>query len=325
MVSYGQRGPYSRCAAALLVVGALVAGAVGCTSDESAVRPADAGGASADFAKVVASSNVDAVRYLYPTTTGSRDDKQNWADLFMPKGVLPNQSVPLVILVHGGAWQARIGADSFVTFARRLAERGLAVLNVEYRRVGSGGGWPTTFKDVAAALDFVPKIAAAVPAIDDKHAVVVGHSAGGQLAMWAGTRDKLRDNEIGANPKFDPTTAISLAGPLDMRRAVVLGDDRIVKVLGGTPEQVPDRYESVDPIQNIDPGMPVIAMAGSRDTVVPPVLSQEYVAAANTAGDRARFVMVDGADHPSIVDPSAPTFQLVLETISRAAHDSAGQ
>ncbi|WP_018180847.1 alpha/beta hydrolase family protein [Jongsikchunia kroppenstedtii] len=308
----------------LLVVGAVCAGLASCGgSGGSTVRPADAGGAAGDFAKVVASSNVDAVRYLYPTTTGSRDDKQNWADLFLPKGELPDQSVPLVILVHGGAWQAQIGADSFVTFARRLAERGLAVLNIEYRRVGSGGGWPTTFKDVAAALDFVPEIEEAVPAIDARHAVVVGHSAGGQLAMWAGTRDRLHANEVGADPKFDPSSAISLAGPLDMRQAVVMGDDRIVGALGGTPQQVPDRYASVDPIQNIDRSMPVIAMAGSRDTVVPPVLSQNYVKAATAAGDDARFVLVAGADHPSIVDPSAPTFQLVLETISRSAHDAA--
>jgi len=317
-------GRHGRVIAQLLLTAAVIAGFAACGSaSRSTVEPADAGGAAADFAKVVASSNVDAVRYLYPTTTGSRDNRQNWADLFMPKGEQPNESVPLVILVHGGAWQAQIGADSFVTFARRLAERGLAVLNVEYRRVGSGGGWPTTFKDVAAALDFVPEIEAAVPAIDAKHAVVVGHSAGGQLAMWAGTRDKLHSNEVGADPKFDPASAISLAGPLDMRQAVVLGDDRIVGALGGTPQQVPDRYASVDPIQNLDPSMPVIAMAGSRDTVVPPVLSQNYVNAATAAGDDARFVLVNGADHPSIVDPSAPTFQLVLETISRSAHDAA--
>lgn len=225
----------------------------------------------------------------------------------------------MVILIHGGSWQAKVGADSFVTFARRLAERGLAVCNVEYRRLGSGGGWPTTFQDVASALDHVPNVRAARRAIDTDNAVVVGHSAGGQLAMWAGTRHKLKDNEIGASPDFRPTNVVALAGPLDMRMAVRLGDDRIVKVLGGTPEQVPERYRSVDPIQNIDPLTPSVAMVGTEDRVVPAVLSESYAKAATAAGGNARVVLLGGANHVSIVDPAAPTFLPVLETISRAA------
>ncbi|MEV5646764.1 alpha/beta fold hydrolase [Nocardia sp. NPDC052254] len=309
----------ARLVAALLV--AVVLTSCG-QSGRPPVKSADPGDAGRDFAKVTASTNVDATRYLYPTTTGSRDDRQNWVDLFRPRGEFGNGTVPLVILIHGGAWQARIGADSFVTLARRLAERGLAVLNVEYRRVGSGGGWPTTFEDVAAAVDFVPEVERAQPMIDTRNAIVVGHSAGGQLAMWAGTRGRLTTNEIGAGPKFSPTHAISLAGPLDMRRAVALGDGRIVTALGGTPQQVPDRYDSVDPIENIDPRMPVIAMGGSADKTVPPSLSQRYVDTVKAAGGTAEFVLVDRADHSSIVDPAAPAFRIVLETISLAAHDA---
>lgn len=313
-----------------LIVGGLVAAATllvsSCgtsTPDQPAPSTVSAGKSQGDFLKVTASSNVDARRYLYPTTTGSRDDNQNWADVFLPSGEHPDGSVPLVVLIHGGSWQAQIGADSFVTFARRLAERGLAVYNVEYRRVGSGGGWPTTFHDVAAALDFVPQVQQAIPALDTRNAVVVGHSAGGQLAMWAGTRHKLDSTEIGANPKFRPTSVVSLAGPLDMRLAVKMGDDRIVTALGGTPAQVPDRYTSVDPIQNIDPQTPTIAMVGNRDHVVPAVLSESYVKAAKAAGGTAHVAIIDGADHVTIVNPSAPTFLLILETISRAAHNAA--
>ncbi|MGW0038714.1 alpha/beta fold hydrolase [Gordonia sp. NPDC003376] len=308
--------------------GALAAGLVlaGCSSTPTEPQPTasavDPGAASADFAKVVASSNVDARRYLYPTTTGSRDDDQNWADVFLPKGAQGENSVPLVILIHGGSWQSQVGADSFVTFSRRLAERGLAVYNVEYRRVGSGGGWPTTFQDVAAALDYVPTVAASIPEIDERNAVVVGHSAGGQLAMWAGTRHRLEAGEVGAEPKFRPTNVISLAGPLDMRVAVKLGDDRIVRALGGEPDAVPDRYTSVDPIQNLDPSTPTIAMVGKDDKVVPPILSQNYVAADKAAGGSATLVLLDNTDHGTIVDPRAPAFARVLETISRSAYNA---
>lgn len=308
--------------AATLVGTVLLAGCASSHPDSPpAATPVAPSEAPEAFAQVIASSDIDAERYPYPTPDGRPDATQNWADLFLPKGEHPDGSVPLVILIHGGSWQSQIGADTFVTFARRLAERGLAVYNVEYRRLGSGGGYPRTFADVAAAVDYVPEIGRANPAISLDNAVVVGHSAGGQLAMWAGTRHKLDDDEVGAKPAYRPMSVISLAGPLDMRTAVRLGDDRIVKALGGTPEQVPERYASVDPIQNIDPQIPVLAMAGGADRTVPPVASENYITAVKEAGGTdATFVLLPGIDHPGIVDPASPAFVRVLETISREAH-----
>lgn len=293
------------------------------TADGGAAQSTDPGRAAGDFAKVAASTNVDAKRYLYPTTTGSRDDDQNWADLFLPPGEHEADSVPLVILIHGGAWKSEIGADVFVTFARRLAERGLGVYNVEYRRVGAGGGWPTTFADVAAALDYIPSVRRSVPSLKTDNAVVAGHSAGGQLAMWAGTRHRLESDDVGSKPKFRPNHVIALAGPIDMRRAVAMGDKNIVEVLSGTPDEVPARYSEVDPIQNIDPSIPTIAMNGDKDKTVPAVLGQGYVTAAKKAGSDSAFVMIKGGTHVSIVDPRNDQFLAVLETISRTAHSAA--
>ncbi|MBM7368986.1 alpha/beta hydrolase family protein [Gordonia hydrophobica] len=313
---------------ATLVAAALVVLA-GCSSDthddEAAATAADPGKARDDFAKVDASTKIDATRYLYPTATDSRDDNQNWADLFVPSGEHQDGSVPLVVLIHGGAWKSEIGADVFVTFARRLAERGLAVYNLEYRRVGAGGGWPTTFSDVAAALDFIPNVKKANPELNIDNVVVAGHSAGGQLAMWSGTRHDLENNEVGAKPKFSPEHVISLAGPLDMRVAVTMGDMNIVTALDGTPAQVPERYKMVDPIQNIDPDIPTIAMNGDKDRIVPAILSQNYVAAAKRLGATSSFVMIPGGNHVSIVDVNNPQFMTVLETINRAAQKAANR
>ncbi|WP_454162438.1 alpha/beta hydrolase family protein [Gordonia iterans] len=302
---------------------ALIAGCSETVDGQAAPEPIPASEAPEQFAEVIASSNVDAKRYVYPVADGESDHSQNWVDLFMPKETGDDGSVPLVILIHGGSWRSEIGADVFVTFAQRLAQRGLAVYNIEYRRLGSGGGYPQTFSDVAAAVDFVPEVARANPAINTEDAVVVGHSAGGQLAMWAGTRHKLNDDEVGAKPKYRPTAVVSLAGPLDMRTAVRMGDDRIVAALGGTPDEVPERYESVDPIQNIDPAIPITAMAGDKDHVVPAVVSRNYVDAVNKDGGDGTFILLPDTDHGSIVNPSAPTFTRVLETISRAAHNHA--
>jgi acetyl esterase/lipase len=285
--------------------------------EQQGVPPA----AEKDLANLPSDSPITARRYQYDVSGGGGDPKQNWMDLYLPAHA-DNDATPLVILIHGGAWLSHIGADSFEQFSRHLAERGLAVLNVEYRRVGSGGGWPTTFTDVAAALDSVPAINRQIPQLDHRNAVVVGHSAGGQLAMWAGTRHRLDGDEVGANPKFRPTHVISLAGPLDMRKAVTLGDDRIVRVMGGTPEEVPERYTSVDPIQNIDPDTPVVAAAGTDDKVVPPVLAGDYVRAVKRSGGDAYSVLMPGENHVSIVDSRTDAFRQVVELITREANDA---
>ena len=100
-----------------------------------------------------------------------------------------------------------------------------------------------------------------------------------------------------------------------------MGDKRIVRVLGGTPAQVPDRYASVDPIQNLDPQTPVIAIAGTSDRVVPHVLSQEYVAADEKAGGRAQAIIMPGQTHSSLVDPTSKAFAQILELITRITND----
>lgn len=253
-------------------------------------------------------------RFEYPTHDGA-DPEQNWADLYLPAGEQRIDSIPLAVLIHGGSWQSQIGADTFDPLARELANRGMAVYNIEYRRVGSGGGWPTTFHDVAAALDHVVEVDRQLPQITTEDEVVVGHSAGAQLAVWGGTRHKLDDDEVGARPAFRPTRVVSIAGPLDMVYAATHGDDRIVTAIGGPPQELPDRYAKVDPIQNIDPGTPVVAMHGDRDVTVDPENSSRYVDAVNAAGGNAKRVLINGEDHVSIVSGDSRAYPRVLEII----------
>lgn len=258
-------------------------------------------------------------------TRGPNDPTQNWGDFFLPAGEHLPDTVPLVVLIHGGSWKSALSADTMRAYAMDLARRGIAVYNIEYRRVGSGGGWPTTFTDVADALDFVVDIDKRYPEITTDDELVVGHSAGAQLAAWAGTRNSLRPNEVGSRPKFRPTRVVSLAGPLDMVYAATHGNGRIVGVLGGTPTQVPQRYASVDPIQNIDPTMPVIAIHGDRDTLVPPILSERYVAQVDRLHGVADLVIAQGEGHVSIVDPRSKSYLRILDIITDASRNSIEQ
>ena len=320
----------------LLAATMVAASAVGCSPDDhhgaapvttAAPQPhRDAPEAALSTLRAIPQDADITVRRYHYATRGSVDPHQNWMDLYLPatakNAVTQPHSTPLVVLIHGGSWTNRVGASSMASFARHLTERGLAVLNVEYRRVGGGGGWPTTFTDVAAALDTVPDIEHAVPQLNPSNAVVVGHSAGAQLAVWAGTRQRLSPGEIGAGAVFRPRHVISLAGPLDLRRAVSLGDKAVVRALGGTPRTVGSRYAMVDPIENISPDTSVVAVAGTADRIVPHVLSEEYVRAAKAKGSDARAVILPGATHTSIITPGTQAYREVVELIVRETVDA---
>ncbi|MGC4935140.1 alpha/beta hydrolase [Gordonia sp. DT30] len=312
-------GPRSRVArswsraAYALVVASMVIGLTACAGGQRASAPA---------AVPAPPQGVEVARIDYPVPAGKADPTQNWMDLYLPTH-RPGR-LPLVVLIHGGAWRNRISAASFAVFAATVADRGVAVLNVEYRRVGSGGGWSTTFSDVAAAINDIPAVANRYPVIDAQRSVVVGHSAGAQLAVWSATRDHRTADAIGVPVRYRPALAFSISGPLDMRRAAALGDRNVVQVLGGSPGQVPRRYAAVDPFQNLDPQVPVIAVIGSRDTTVPAILTQDYVAADNAAGGHARLMVFAGQTHSSIVSPTSTTFPRLVDEIVKAVRGLRG-
>lgn len=304
----------------------LSAGAIllsGCGSDSGDVPGDPSATAQTSVAESAASSTdvsgkVTKKRVQYYTGADA-DPDQNWADLYLPAGDHRPGSIPLVVLIHGGAWRMPLGAEIFNDLAEDIAARGMAVYNVEYRRVGAGGGWPATFHDVARALDHVTELNREHPEFTVDDELVVGHSAGAQLATWAGTRHKRADDEVGSKPAFRPKRAISLAGPLDMPQAVKDGDDRIVAALGGTPEEQPDRYKMVDPIQNLDPEIPVAAVHGTADRVVFPHNSTRYVSALNAHGGHGRLLIFDGEDHGSIVKRGTDPYNQILDLVSEFA------
>lgn len=171
-----------RAAAGVIAVCALLL--TSCSEDAPGSEATTSATAVDDVSSVPDYDDIRVERVEYPTLDGS-DPDQNYGDLYLPAGLQRLDSIPLVVLIHGGAWMSQLGADLFGPFARDLAARGVAVYNIEYRRVGSGGGWPTTFEDVSQALDNVVAIDQRFPQLEEKDALVVGHSAGAQLASGA--------------------------------------------------------------------------------------------------------------------------------------------
>lgn len=242
---------------------------------------------------------------------------------------LPDEagSHPVVMLLHGGYWRARYDLAYFGHAAADLTSHGYATWNLEYRRVGNpGGGWPGMFLDVAAGMDHLRMLAAQYP-LDLRHVVVLGHSAGGQLALWLAARPRIGpESPVYTADPLLPKAVISLAGVLDLRQASArhLSNDAAHELLGGPPEQYPDRYAATSPAELLPIGVPAILIHGASDENVPYALSHDYAEHARAAGDAVELVTLPGVGHFEIVDPRAPEWQTVVEAIGRASGTSGG-
>lgn len=206
------------------------------------------------------------------------DHPSQYAEITLPEA---SAVAPVVVVVHGGYWGASYGAELGRPLAADLASRGFAALNVEYRRVGEGGGWPQTGDDVAAAVSALRDR----EGVDLSHVVGLGHSAGGQLVGWLAAQGAL-------------TGAVLQAGVLDLvaGSADGLGGGAVYAFLGGSPAQRPDAYAQASPFARLPFGVPTIAVHGTRDTLVPISQSERFVAAARAAGDDSELRTFDG-DH----------------------------
>lgn len=220
---------------------------------------------------------------------------------------------PVVVLVHGGFWRQAYGKDLMVPLSRDAVIRGYATANVEYRRVGGDGGWPATFEDVAAAVDVLADAADAP--LDLDRVAVVGHSAGGHLAAWVASRPRIPAGEVGAEPRVTPCAAVSQAGVVALARSArdAVGGSATTDLMGGGPDEVPDRYAVGDPTALAPPPVPVLLVHGTGDDNVPMTQSETY---AEAAGDAADLRRVDG-DHFTVVDPGDESWELTMDWIAR--------
>ena len=241
-------------------------------------------------------------------------DPSQFADLRMPGG----DARGTVVLLHGGSWRTEYGLDELEPLAEALTSAGWATWNLEYRRVGDGGGVPATLLDVATGID---RLAGGdLPAGIADRVSVVGHSAGGHLAVWAASRSA---RTPGGPSRVRLRGAVSLAGVLDLTAAsagaagAVEVGDAVVGFVGGTPDEVPDRYAAADPVRLAPASCPVWAVHADDDDLVPARQSLAYVEAARAAGGTAERVVVRG-DHVSVASPEAPSFPTVRGLVARA-------
>ncbi|WP_171168432.1 alpha/beta hydrolase [Streptomyces sp. I05A-00742] len=216
-------------------------------------------------------------------------------DHYLPTA-LPNGV--LVTLLHGGFWRLAYDRRHLAPLASALAAHGFDTALAEYRRVGGGGGWPATFEDVLSA------VAASGPA---RRHVLVGHSAGGQLALCAAARPDVA---------VDAVVAVAPVADLARARATGTGGDAVDALLGGR-ETV-----EADPAQLL-PRVPVTVLHGAADTDVPVELSHRYTAAARLLV-RADLHVLPGTGHYAPVTPGTPACAALLNLVASSVPPEPG-
>jgi len=230
-------------------------------------------------------------------------DPLQFGELRLPEG---NGPFPVAIVIHGGFWRAAYNLDHISHLCVDLNKAGVATWSLEYRRIGNaGGGWPGTFDDVAAGVNHLRAIAAKHK-LDIERVVIMGHSAGGHLALW-----------MGAQKNTIPLRGIvSLAGVADLQKAfdLKLSNNVVADLLGGTPTSVPDRYRLGSPSALLPLRVKQRLIHGTLDANVPFDISKDYVASAKSRGDDAELITLDGARHFELIDPRTREFETVRKT-----------
>lgn len=199
------------------------------------------------------------------------------------------------------------GRDQMDAVAHDLTTRGFAVWNLGYRRLGAPeGGWPGTLDDVVAGIDHLATLADDGIAIDTQRVIVVGHSAGGHLALWCAHRDA--DGSYAHRPRRVRAVAVAGLAPvadLALADALGVGSDAVAELLGGSFAEQRGLYRMASPMAMLPLGVPQLIIHGSADDVLPVALSLGYASAASAAGDNVRFVALAGAGHMDFLDPSS--------------------
>jgi len=240
--------------------------------------------------------------------------------------ILPGGAhIPVAVVIHGGYWRSAYGADLAEPLGRDLTRFGVGAAVIEYRRMGEGGGWPTTLADVARAVDSLAvqgQYVAEETLLLDRVAAV-GHSAGGQLAAWLAHRGSLRAGtagSVGPGELHVPVVgAVTQAGLLDLVGAAGerLGDGAVVALMEGEPRSLPQRYHHASPLASVGDGARVVCVHGDADDTVPLSQSERYVEAALKAGDPAKLIVLPGVGHYELIDPDEPAWEVCRDQLLR--------
>jgi len=253
----------------------------------------------------------DAIRHLaahsaWPVETISYGpEADNVGDLRIPLGEGPH---PVAVLIHGGFWRNTASRDLLDAVAVDLTRRGWATWNIEFVRVGSGGGWRATTTDVTHAIASLADFAEGHE-LDLDRVILVGHGSGGHLALQATVG--IRELPIAA------VAALAPIGDLEAAHNAGVGDGAVEAFMRRTPDQSPDRHVAASPIKNLPIGIPLLVIHGDDDDRIPVSISRSFAGRAADEGDTVVYHELEGVGHDALVEPSSPAWEKVVDEIDR--------
>jgi acetyl esterase/lipase len=232
-------------------------------------------------------------------------DPNQVGDLWRPDTTSPGKRGlhPLVIMIHGGCWEAATASLDIMGWAAAdLRDRGYVVWNIEYRRIDqSGGGWPGTYEDVRQAIDYAYVHGGAAWGGDLRQALLLGHSAGGHLALWAA--------KSGDATALKGVVALGAIADLVHDTETACGLDGLAKMLGPDPAKT-------SPYQMAPLGVPTMLITGAQDKTVPAALAVRYAAHAKAGGDTVEMLTPPGG-HVEEIAPGSEAWTVVVNAIAR--------
>ena len=240
-------------------------------------------------------------------------ERDHFGDLYLPAGAGPH---PVALVIHGGCWRAYWQLDLMDALCHDLAARGIAAWNIEYRRLGQGGGCPMSLIDVGAATDLLDLLSDR-HSLDLERLVAIGHSAGGHLALWAAARHRLPSDAPGSDPVVRVQSVLVLAGISDLREGFRQGtcDHAVYELLGGPPDSLPDRYAHASPAELLPLGVPQVLVHGSADEDVDPSITDLYAERARASGDQINEIRLVGFDHFDVINPESAIWHAALDAV----------
>jgi len=250
--------------------------------------------------------------------------RRQFGELWLPSG---KGRHPVIVMIHGGCWQADLpGVELMDYVSDDLRRHGFAVWNIDYARLGdANGGYPDTFADAGLGVDHLRVLANTYP-LDLSHVVVVGHSAGGHLALWAAGRRALgRKSPLFAKDPLPVAAVVSLAGIDDLAAYRADGPDAcggpgtVDALVGAGHRGRTDLYADTSPARMVPIGVKQYVVSGLLDPIVPHAFGEGYAAKAKTAGDPAVVMNISGAGHFELIDPTSAAWKQIVAVIEREA------
>ncbi len=240
-------------------------------------------------------------------------EPDQFGELYLPQGKGP---FPIIVMIHGGCWLSALpGQELMAYLAQDMRGSGFVVWNIEYRRLGIlQTGYPDMFTDVANAVDYVGELAKSYP-LDTAHAIVLGHSAGGQLALWAAARASFKQGtRFYTAHAMHFTYALTLAGINDLESyrntgPNACGGPATIGSLVNSARKNP--YADTSPAAMLPLGIEHTIVSGAQDPIVPPQFGDAYAQAAQLAGDPADVILAPGAGHFELIDPASDAWKLI--------------